>query len=202
MLNIPTQISFVRLAVHLPHWLQWLLSLNLEDLCAFLSLWCPPWEGTVTVLCSRKTHSERMSHHISGTTISTTPVSQNPMYSQHSTNILGVGESVHTSFFLYSPPKHFIIKIFFEHTEKLSEFWKKLSKHSNTYHWITFCSVCFTVYLSGSLTINPSYLFLCLSRRVADFTAKHFSSCIILLNNYFTVHFSQVKFTCNEVSKS
>lgn len=128
MLNIPTQISFVRLAVHLPHWLQWLLSLNLEDLCAFLSLWCPPWEGTVTVLCSRKTHSERMSHHISGTTISTTPVSQNPMYSQHSTNILGVGESVHTSFFLYSPPKHFIIKIFFWTYRKVKWILKKVEQ--------------------------------------------------------------------------
>lgn len=112
VLTIPVQISFVHLAVHLPHWLQWRLSLNLEELCACLSLWCPPWEGTVTVLCSRKTHSEGMSHHSSGITISTTPVSQNLMYSQHSTTILGVGESVHTSFFLYPPPRHFIIENF------------------------------------------------------------------------------------------
>lgn len=144
VLNIPVQISFIHLAVHLPHWLQWLLSLNLEELCASLSLWCPPWEGTVTVLCSRKTHSEGMSHHSSGITISTTLVSQNPVYSQHSTNILGEGESVHTSFFSLSPSQTFYYRKFFEHTEKLSEFWKKLSKHSNTYHRITFCSVCFT----------------------------------------------------------
>lgn len=163
--NIQPKSHLFAWLFHLPHWLQWLLSLNLEDLALFLVSGVPhegQWQfSALGKLTQSAYHTTAL-----GPPSSTTPVSQEPDVQSTLNKHLGSGWKCSHILFSLFPSQTFYYKKFFWTYRKVKWILKKLSKHSNTYHWITFCSVCFTVYLSSSLTINPSYLFLCLSGKL------------------------------------